>query len=59
MQSGYMFDFASLTDMQEALLSLEDCEGFGLWNEGTYIALSGKTLKRQYGYSKFSDILME
>lgn len=42
LQSGYAFDFASLADMQDALLSLEDGEGFGLWNEGASIAMSGK-----------------
>jgi hypothetical protein len=59
LQSGYSFDFASLIDMQEALLSLEDGEGFGLWNEGASIGLNGKTLKRRYGSSKFSDFLMK
>ncbi|MCC7465120.1 MAG: hypothetical protein IT261_02565 [Saprospiraceae bacterium] len=59
LQSGYAFDFASLADMQDALLSLEDGEGFGLWNEGASIAMSGKKLKRRYGSSNFSDFLME
>lgn len=59
MQSGYAFDFANLTDMQDALLSLEDGEGFGLWNEGASMALSGKTLKRRNGSSNLNDFLME
>lgn len=58
-QSGYVFDFASLTDMQEALLSLENGEGFGLWKDGASMEMNGKTLKRRYGSSKFSDFLME
>ncbi|HAD12255.1 MAG TPA: hypothetical protein DCF33_07430 [Saprospirales bacterium] len=58
-QSGYSFDFARLEDLQEAMISLEDEEAFGLWNDEASIELKGKTLKRSTGNSGFGDFLAE
>lgn len=59
-QTGFEFDFQSLSHLQDALVSLksEDVE-LGGWDEDAKITMNGRTLKRHSGSSSFGDFLME